>query len=157
LLLRLVGLLDESVTVCDPNFAVFIYPALTRSSVLSPMRDRIGDDIAVALVHDADLSAVVIDRGPDRDGLGILRSLSPVYLSLDGHGSMMPPDVLIPARPVAIDPTFGRYPLAPIYLPADVAMTRYTGFDRMLQNVTAVPAAGHDRRHDNALPRRRRD
>jgi hypothetical protein len=112
LLLRLVRLLDESVTVRDPGLAVFIYPALARSGVFSPVGDRIGDDVAVTLVDDADLSALVIDRSHDGYGLGTLGSFSPVDLNLDGHGSMMTSDALIPARSFAIDPTFGGYPLA---------------------------------------------
>jgi hypothetical protein len=63
---------------------------------------------------------------------------------------MMTSDALLPARYVAIDPTFGRYPLAPIYLPSDVAMTsmperQSTG--PKLQSVTVMLAA-HGRRPD---------
>ena len=84
------------------------------------MRDRVGNDVAVALTDDADLSALVIDRGHNGYGVGTLRSFPPVDLFLDGHGSMMTSDALIPARSLDINPTFGRHTLARIYLPADV-------------------------------------
>jgi len=112
-------------------------PALARSGIVSPMGDRIGDDVTVALVDDADLSAIVIDRGHNGQGLCALRSFSLVDLCFDGHRSMMASDPVIPARSVAIDLTLGRESVR-AYLPSG-PMTRCTSVDRTLRTITAAP------------------
>jgi hypothetical protein len=118
---------------------VFMSPALARSRIFAPMGNRIGDDVTVALVDDADLSAIVIDRGHNGQGLGALRSFSLVDLCFDGHRCMMASDALIPSRSVAIDPTLGRESVR-AYLPSGgCPVTRCTSMDRMLRRVTAAP------------------
>jgi hypothetical protein len=64
---------------------------------------------------------------------------------------MVTSEALPPARPVVIDPTFGRYPLALVHLPADVAMTSRTSMRRTLRIVTTVTAAALARRHDRMV------